>query len=104
MEMRNCRCAIEKDLICTECHLTMILCSCNKLCSECKGIKVQYEREGIPISDYCNCQVNFIESLKTKILVDNGLDLRVEDQTSMSEILDIHLDKNCIEPPEPGKI
>ena len=64
---------------------------------------MQYEREGIPISDYCNCQVNFIESLKTKILVDNGLDLKVEDQTSMSEILDIQLDKNSIEPPDPGQ-
>ena len=31
------------------------------------------------------------------------MDLRVEDQTSMSEILDIQLDKNCIEPPDPGK-
>ena len=42
LELQYCKCKVDKNLYCTECHFSTVLCQCNKLCSTCQGIKLQY--------------------------------------------------------------
>ena len=103
MELKFCKCKIDKDVYWTVCQFSTVLCKCNKLCSTCQGILLQYQREGLPTSNYCHCNISYIDTLKTKISHDSGLDLKSDDQTSVTNLLNDKLDKNCIEPQDLGQ-
>ena len=88
---------------CTVCYLSNTFCLCDKLCTICNGILLEHVKEGLPASNYCKCNLSYINTLKTKITSDNGLDISNDKQTSVKDLLDDKLDKNCIVPEEPGQ-
>ena len=102
-DLRYCKCANKIDS-CTICHYSGFLCSCNKICNNCHKIPLEHVNLKLQFSKYCTCQVDNIQSLKTELTSEHNLELSLDEQTSVSEILENKLDKNSIGPPNPGKL
>ena len=52
---------------------------------------------------YCTCDKDYIESLRTKLISDQGLDISEVEQTDVSKIVDASLEKYNLELSAPGK-
>ena len=54
--------------------------------------------------DYCTCDLDYINSLRTKLTKSHNIEIPLEAQTSVIDMLDERLEKQSIDPPTPGQV
>ena len=99
----KCTCKIQDLDFCSQCRLEKRICQCSKICPDCDKIILDYQSNCTSTIQYCACNLDYIESLKTKLIDNHDLEIKEKDQTDVTQMLDDQLEKYSIEPITPGQ-
>ena len=80
------------------CKLETEICNCVKNCKDCNKPIPRFLTEYNLNIAFCTCDKAYIESLRTKLISDHGLEITEAEQTDISEIVDASLEKYNLEP------
>ena len=89
---------------CLQCKLEKKICDCSNSCPDCNTIILDYPSSCTSNNQYCACNLEYIESLKTKLIDNHDLEIREEDQTDVTQMSGDQLEKYSIEPITPGQL
>ena len=93
----QCTC-VRNTEICSKCVIDKKKCQCNKTCTSCKKVILNHQSQRSPTLEYCACILDYINSLRTKLILAHDLEIPTEEQTSVTELLDDRLTKHSLEP------